>query len=145
MRNVAAGAKSKFRMPLWSWRRAMMGFYLALGLAAVGTHNDASALDAGAVAPAPSTQWCLVQRNGASDQPACYENLISCVMTALAHAGSCTQRTPVPPSEAATTRRVPTVAPRRRTHASSDHKFTAAQRDELFRQFQNWQARSPHE
>jgi hypothetical protein len=51
----------------------MMGLSLALGLAAAGTHSDAArALDAGAIAPAP--QRCLGQRDGNSDQPACYEN-----------------------------------------------------------------------
>ncbi len=126
----------------------MMGLYLALGLAGVGTQNDASALDASAVAQAPATQWCLVQRDGKSDQPACYENLITCVMAALAHADSCSQRPgPISPSQDATTRRAPAVAagPRRRAHASSHHKFSAAERDELFREFQKWQARSPHE
>jgi len=65
----------KYGRPLWSWRRgpAMMGLSLALGLAAAGTHSDAArALDAGAIAPTP--QRCLGQRDGNSDQPACYEN-----------------------------------------------------------------------
>jgi hypothetical protein len=126
-----------------------MGLFMALGLAVAGTHSDAArTLDAG-VAPAPPTQWCVVQRDGNSDQPACYENLITCVMAALAHAGWCTQRAgPVPPSEEATTRRTPAVAsvPRRRMHASpGHHKFTATERDELYREFQKWKERSTRE
>jgi len=65
----------KYGRPLWSWRRgpAMVGLSLALGLAAAGTHSDAArTLDAGAIAPTP--QRCLGQRDGNSDQPACYEN-----------------------------------------------------------------------
>ncbi len=124
----------------------MMGLSLALGLAAGGTPNDASALDAGAVAQAPSAQWCLVQHDGKSDQPACYENLITCVMAAFANASACTQQSAAP-SEDAVNRRAPAVAPapRRRTHASSTHKFSAAERHELYREFQKWQARSTHE
>lgn len=143
VRNIAAGTISKFGLPPWSWRRAMTNLSLALGLAVAGAPNDASALDVGPVAQAPSTQWCLVQRG--SDQPACYENLITCVMAALAHAGSCSQRPSVPPSQAATTQRAPAIAPRHRTHTSSPHKFGAAERDELFHEFQKWQARAPHE
>ena len=55
-----------------------------------------------ALEPAPHASWCVVQRDGSRDQPACYENLITCIMAALA-------------------------------------------RDELFRQFQQWKERSPHE
>jgi hypothetical protein len=106
--NIAAGTISKFGRPPWSWRRATMNLSLALGLAVAVTPNDASALDVGSVAQAPSTQWCLVQRG--SDQPACYENLITCVMAALAHTGSCSQRPSVPPSKAATTQRAPAIA-----------------------------------
>jgi hypothetical protein len=141
--NIAAGTISKFGLPPWSWRRAMMNLSLALGLAVAGTYNDASALDVGPVAQAP--QWCLFQRG--SNQPTCYENLITCIMAALAHTGSCSQRPSVPPSKAATTQRAPAIAPvsRHRTHASSPHKFSAAERDELFREFQKWQAPAPHE
>jgi hypothetical protein len=141
--NIAAGTISKFGLPPWSWRRAMMNLSLALGLAVAGTYNDASALDVGPVAQAP--QWYLFQRG--SNQPTCYENLITCIMAALAHTGSCSQRPSVPPSKAATTQRAPAIAPvsRHRTHASSPHKFSAAERDELFREFQKWQAPAPHE
>ncbi len=123
----------------------MMGLSLALGLTAAGTHSDAArARDAGAVAPAPSTQWCLGQRDGNSDQPACYENLITCVMAALTHAGWCTQRPQVTANVDAMNRRA-AVAPvsRRRTHASpGHHNFSTAEGDELFREFQKWKERS---
>jgi hypothetical protein len=111
----------------------MMGLSLALGLAAAGTHCDAArALDAAAVAPAP--QWCLGQRDGNSDQPACYENLITCVMAALTHAGWCTQRPQLPASVDAMNRRAAvTRVSRRQTHASPGrHKFSAVERDELY-------------
>jgi hypothetical protein len=140
--NVAEGVKSKSRTLLGSWRRGfvMMGPYLALVAAAIDAHGDvARALDAGAVAPAPSAQWCVVQRDGSSDQPACYENLLTCVMAALAHASSCAQR----PSPDAMTQRAPKVAPvpRHRAHASSHHKFSLTERDELYREFQKWKER----
>jgi hypothetical protein len=127
----------------------MMGLSLAVGLAAAATHSDAArALDAGAVAPAPSTQWCVVQRDGNSDQPACYENLVTCVMAALAHAGWCTQQPPVLANVDAKNRRAPAVAPvpRRRTHASpGHHKLTAAERDKLYHEFEKWKERSTGE
>ena len=137
---------------LGPWRRGsvVMGLSLALGAAAAGMGSDAArALDARAVAPAPSAHWCVFRRDGSSDQPACYENLMTCVMAALAHASWCTQlSSPVTPSENAVNRRAPAVAPlsRRRAHASSrHHKLTAAERDELFREFQQWKERSTHE
>jgi hypothetical protein len=122
-----------------------MGLSLALGLAAAGTPSDAArALDAGAVAPAPSTRWCLGRRDGNSDQPACYENLITCVMAALTHAGWCTHRPQLPANVDAMNRRA-AVAPvsRHRTHASpGQHKFSAAERDDLYHEFEKWNERS---
>jgi hypothetical protein len=148
--NVAAGAKLEYSKPLWSWRRghAMMGLSLALGLAAACTHSDAArALDPRAVAPAPATQWCLGQRDGNSDRPACYEHLITCVMAALTHAGWCTQRPQTPASLDAMNRRAAVVpVSRHRTHASvGQHKFSAAERDELYREFQKWRGGSTSE
>jgi hypothetical protein len=118
-----------------------MSLFLALGAAAAGMNADAvRALDAG-------VHWCVVQRDGSSDQPACYENLITCVMAAFANASTCTQRSAAP-SEDAVNRRAPAIVPlpRSRAHASSrHHKLTAAERDELFREFQQWKERSTHE
>jgi hypothetical protein len=124
----------------------MIGLSLALTLAAAGIYSDAaSALEAIVVTPTPSAQWCLDQRDGNSDQPACYENLITCAMAALAHASWCTHR--VPESVVAMNRRAPAVASvRHRTHASpGQHKFTAAERDALYQAFEKWKERSPGE
>jgi glucose/arabinose dehydrogenase len=125
----------------------MTGLSLALTLTATGIcSNAASAIEPTVVAPAPSTQWCLHQRDGNSDQPACYESLITCVVAALAHASWCTHR--VPENVVAMNRRAPSVAsvPRHRMHASlGQHKFTAAERDDLYQAFEKWKGPSPGE
>jgi hypothetical protein len=147
--DFASGAKAKYGWAVWSWRPAacMTGLSLALTLAAAGVYSDAaSALEATVVAPAPSAQWCLDRRDGNSDQPACYASLITCVMAALAHASWCIHR--VPESVVAMNRRAPAVAslPRHRRHASpGQHKFTAAERDDLYQAFEKWKERSPGE
>ena len=86
-----------------------------------------------------SCRWhCLGRRDGNNDQPVCYENLITCVMAALTHASWCTWRPQLTASVDAMNRRA-AVAPvsRRRTHAAlGQHKFSAAERDELYREFQ---------
>jgi glucose/arabinose dehydrogenase len=122
----------------------MLSLSLALTLTAAGIYSDAASAIEPIVAPAPSAQWCLNQRDG--DQPACYESLITCVMAALGHASWCTHR--VPESVVAMNRRAPSVAsvPRHRTHASpGQHKFTAAERDDLYQAFEKWKERSPGE
>jgi hypothetical protein len=125
----------------------MISLSLALILTAAGIYNDAASAIERTVAPAaPSTQWCLHQRDGNSDQPACYESLITCVVAALAHASWCTRR--VPENVVAMNRRAPSVASvsRHRTHASPDqHKFTAAERDDLYQAFEKWKEQSPGE
>lgn len=147
--DLAAGARSTYCGPLQSSRRGsgVMGLWLALILTAAGIYNDsASAIGPIVVAPAPSAQWCLDQRNGNSDQSACYENLITCVVAALAHASWCTHR--VPENVVAMNRHAPSVASvaRHRTHASLDqHKFTAAERDDLYQAFEKWKERSAGE
>lgn len=60
-----------------AWRR--IAVVVALG-AALFESDNAEALDVGEVAPAPSLQWCLLQRDGSSDHPACYENMLACVL-----------------------------------------------------------------
>lgn len=139
-----AAATSQDGRPLWSWRR---GVSLALTLTAAGIYSDAaSAIEPRVVAPAPAPQWCLDRRDGNSDQPACYESLITCVAAALAHASWCTHR--VPESVVAMNRRAPSVASvsRHRTHASlGQHKFTAAERDDLYQAFEKWKGRSTDE
>jgi hypothetical protein len=93
----------------------------------------------------PAASWCVIQHDS-RDQPACYENLISCTMAALAHASSCTQRlSPGRPSQNTANHALRVVQlPDHRADASPrHHKLTADQRDELFRKFQQWQ--STHE
>ena len=149
MLDFAAGVESKCWWPLWSWRPAvgMMGLSLVLTLAAAGIYSDAaSALDAIVVTPTPSAKWCLEQRDGNSDRLACHENLITCVVAAFTHASWCTQR--VPATLGAMNRHAPSVTPvpRRRTRAAStQHKLTAAERDDLYHAFEKWNERSRSE
>jgi len=130
--------------PLDAWRRGSLvkGLSLALGATAAGMNAET----AGALEPAAS--WCVIQHNS-RDQPACYENLISCVMAALAHASSCTQRpSPVTPSRHAANQRAPRLSQllgHRADASLRHHKLTAEERDELFREFQQWKDRSTHE
>jgi hypothetical protein len=111
------------------------------GAVAAGINADA------AKALEPVASWCVI-RHDSRDQPACYENLMSCVVTALAHASTCTQQpSPSPPSQHAKQRALRVVQlPGRRAYASPRyHKLTAEERDELFREFQQWQERSTNQ
>ena len=126
---------------------AMPRFLLLTGIIilviAGGSSCTVSITDAARAQPVAS--WCVIQHDS-RDQPACYENLITCEMVALAHASSCTQRpSQGPPSGAATQRALRVVQlPGHRADASPrHHKLTADERDELFRKFQRW--RSTHE
>jgi hypothetical protein len=136
----------KTRSLVGAWLR--IAVVVALGAALVES-DKAEALDVGEVAPAPSLQWCLLQSDGSGDHPACYENMLACVLAALARATSCTQRpNPIAPAAEALTPRTPApVRPARRQARNSphQHKFTAAERNELYRKFQEWQERSTHE
>jgi len=138
---LSLGPKKSTR-PFDAWRRGCRakGLSLALGAAAAGINADA------ARALEPTVRWCVIQHES-RDQPACYENLMTCVMAALAHASSCAQR-PVASGEDAANQRASTVVrlPRRQAHASPrHHKLTAEERDQLFREFQQWKERSTHE
>jgi hypothetical protein len=123
------------------------------GAAAAGSNADA------ARALEPAASWCVIQHDS-RDQSACYEYLISCVMAALVDASSCTQRpSSDPPNQNAANQRAlrvahrPDVSPRyhklrvaHRPDASPrHHKLTADERDDLFREFQQWRERSTHE
>ena len=103
-------------------------------------------INADAARAPPAVSWCVIQHDS-RDQPACYENLISCLMAALAHASSCTQRpSPGRPSQDAANQRALRVVqlPGHRVDVSPrHHKLTVDERDELFRKFQQW--RSTHE
>ena len=106
------------------------------GAAAAGSNADA------ARALEPAASWCVI-RHDSRDQPACYENLISCLMAALAHDSSCTQQrtSPGPLSQGAANQRALRVVrlPGHRADASPrQHKLTAEEREELFRKFQQW-------
>jgi hypothetical protein len=120
----------------------LTGFIILL--IAGGSSCTVSITDAARAQPAAS--WCVIHHDS-RDQAACYENLITCEMVALAHASSCTQRpSPGPPSQGAANQRALRVVqlPGRRADASPrHHKLTVDERDELFRKFQQW--RSTHE
>jgi branched-chain amino acid transport system substrate-binding protein len=97
-----------------NWRSAVlsvMRLSLALGTAVAGMDaNSARALDAKGVVPASTAPWCVVQHDGGSDQPGCYENYITCVMAAFTHGGSCTKRSSLVASgEEAVDKRAPAV------------------------------------
>jgi hypothetical protein len=136
----------KTRRLVGAWLR--IAVVAALGAALVDS-DKVEALDVGEVAPAPSLQWCLLQSDGSGDHPACYENMLACVLAAFAHATSCIQRpNPIAPAAEALTPRAPApVRPARRQARNSphQHKFTAAERNELYRKFQEWQERPTHE
>jgi hypothetical protein len=127
---------------------AMPRFLLLIGiiilLIAGGSSWTVSNADAGRAQPAAS--WCVIPHD-IRDQPACYENLISCAMAALAHASSCTRRpSQGRPSQVAANQHALRVVqlPGHRADASPrHHKLTADEHDELFRKFQQW--RSTHE
>ena len=128
---------------------AMPRFLLLTGiiiLLIAGGSSCTVSINADAARAQPAASWCVIQHDS-RDQPACYENLISCVMAALAHASSCTQRpSPGRPSQDAANQRALRVVqlPGHRADASPrHHKLTADERDELFRKFQQW--RSTHE
>jgi hypothetical protein len=137
------GPKKSTR-PIDGWRRGSLvkGLSLTLTAAAAGIHADA------ARALEPTASWCVIQHNG-RDQPACYEYLVTCLMVAVAHASSCTQRPSlIAPREGAPNQRAAGIVqlPRRQAHVSPrHHKLTAEERDELFREFQQWKERSTHE
>ena len=134
----------------WAARGAAMPRFLLLTgiiiLLIAGGSSCTVSINADAARAQPAASWCVIQHDS-RDQPACYENLISCVMAALAHASSCTQRpSPGRPSQDATNQRAFRVVqlPGHRADASPrHHKLTADERDELFRKFQQW--RSTHE
>ena len=93
------------------------------GAAAAGSNADA------ARPLEPAASWCVI-RHDSRDQPACYENLISCLMAALAHASSCTQQrtSPGPLSQGAANQRALRVVrlPGHRADASPrQHKFNS--------------------
>jgi hypothetical protein len=130
--------------PMGAWRRSSLvkALSLALGAAAAGIHADA------ARALEPTASWCVIQHDGSRDQPACYENLITCEMFALTRVSSCTQRLSLVAPRDATNQRASRVVQvsRRRAHVSPrPHKVTAEERDELFREFEQWKEQSTHE
>jgi len=115
----------------------------------IADHGAAAGIkgDAARALIEPAANWCVI-RHDSRDQPACYENLISCVVVALAHASTCTQQPSLgPPSQDAKQRALRVVQlPGHREHAPPRrHKLTAEERDELYREFQQWQEHSTHE
>jgi hypothetical protein len=102
--------------------------------AAAGMNADA------ARALKPAASWCVIQHDS-RDRSACYENLVRCLMAAFAHASACTQRPSSGPNQDAANQRALRVVqlPGHRADASPrHHKLTAEERNELFREFQEW-------
>lgn len=115
---------------------SLIGLSLALGASIAGANaNAAAAPDAAATAPAPSASWCIAQQDGSST---CYENLFTCIIAGIAHAGSCTQRPGVDTPSANEVPQRPTAMPRRARVPMHNHSLNAAQREKLFRDFVKW-------
>jgi hypothetical protein len=94
--------------------------------------------------PTVPSQWCLSRRDKGPDDPACYQNMVACLLAAFAHGRSCTRRENLTPrtEETLTQRASGTRHHRRRVHSSpQQHPFTTAERDQLYRQFKEWQGR----
>jgi hypothetical protein len=118
---------------------SVIGLSIALGAAIAVNANAAAGLDAAAAAPPSSTPWCIIQSDGSSR---CYENLLTCIIAGIGHAGSCTQRQgPDAPSANAAQQRPP-ATPHRARVPKRNHSLTAAERETLFRDFVKWEDRS---
>jgi hypothetical protein len=133
----------------WQHGAAMPRFLLLTGviiLPIAGGSGCTMSTNVDAARAQPAASWCVTQHDR-RDQPACYENMMSCTMAALTHASSCTrQPSPGRPSQVAANQHALRVvqSPVHRADASPrHHKLTADERDELFRKFQQWQ--STHE
>lgn len=119
---------------------SLIGLSIALGLAIAGVNaNAAAGLDATAAAPASSTPWCIIQRDGSSK---CYENLFTCIIAGIAQAGSCTQQQALDAPSANAAQQRPPATPRRARVPKPSHSLTAAERENLFRDFVKWEDRS---
>ena len=113
---------------------------MALGVfIAAANANAAAGPDAAAAGPIPSTSWCVTQRDGSR---ACYDSLLACIMAGIAHAGSCAQQPGLDaPSANEVRQRAPTT-PHRTPVPTHNHSLSAAQQEQLFRDFLKWTDRS---
>jgi hypothetical protein len=111
---------------------------LALGATVIVTGPNAAMAGDGVTTPANAAQWCIIKHDSSSNQPKCYDNPIACVMAAIADASSCTQQSPTEMAVGSgASSAVPLPLPRPRV-LSRDRTLTAAQRDQLFRDFVRW-------
>ena len=134
--------KSRKRVVAWPRISIALAFIAALSLQS----ENAQALEL--EEPAAPSQWCLSQRDGGPDHSACYQNMFACLLAAIAHADSCAHRQNQTPPTDKTLKRVSASMGHHRRRARSSpqqHQFSAAERNELYRQFQDWQGRSTDE
>jgi hypothetical protein len=133
----------KSRTRLVAWPRISIALaFIALSLQS----ENAQALEL--EESAAPLQWCLSQRDGCPDHPACYQNMFACLLAAIAHTDSCAHRqNQTPPSDKTLKRVSASMGHHRRRARSSpqQHQFSAAERNELYRQFQDWRGRSTDE
>jgi L-lactate utilization protein LutB len=110
----------------------------ALGATVIVSGANAATAGDGGTAPANAAQWCVIKHDGGSNQLKCYDNPITCVMAAIADASSCTQQSPTEMAVGSgASSAIPLPLPRPRV-LSRDRTLTAAQRDQLFRDFVRW-------
>jgi len=111
---------------------------------AAANANAAAGPGAAATAPTTPAPWCVTLRDGSR---ACYASLFSCILAGIANAGPCAQQ-PVVEAPAANEVRQHSPAPPHRAPAPTrKHSLTAAQQEQLFRDFVKWTDRSsgnPH-
>jgi len=118
----------------------VIGLSIALGASiAAANPNAAPGADAAATGPIPSTSWCITQRDG---NRSCYESLFTCIIAGIAHEGSCTQQPDLDAPDANEVRQRPPPAPRRTPVPTHNHSLSAAQQEQLFRDFVKWTGRS---
>ena len=114
--------------------------YLLLLLSGAVTDVGFAARAAHADDTAPSRQWCIARGDLPPD--CAHADLFSCSIAALLSGGSCVKVEPsLVPATTATTEpapepKKPKVA--RRKPATAHDKSSAAQHDELFREFERW-------
>ena len=121
-------------------RPGIVGVVMAFS-AFVVINRDVKARDLAEIGAATSLQWCILRSDESSRQPVCYETMIACMAAALVRGSSCAQRPmPIAASSEAVAARAAAPPRRRRIHtAARHHYFTAAERNDLYRAFQEWE------
>jgi len=118
----------------------VIGLSIALGASiAAANPNAAAGPDAAATGPIPSNAWCVTQRDGSRT---CYESLFTCIIAGIAREGSCTQQPALDAQGANEVRQRPPPTPHRTPVSAHNHSLSAAQQEQLFRDFVKWTGRS---